>query len=492
MNSPQSKSNKSFALRTLRVALRKVRFDQSGQVLPMVAVMMVGLLGMSGMVMDVGRVYISYHELQSATDAAAMAGAQALPGSGASTMATAYSAVSGDKNSFSNLSNVQMVSGYPLVKCLSTLTAEGVACVSPANGNAIQVKQQVIVPMYFAALLGTSSVTLTASATASMSGAITTPYNVVIIVDSTVSMGTQDSGDCNASRLSCALTGVQTLLHDLSPCGASQATCGTATNGNVSNAVDRVALYTFPNVTDGTASADYDCSSSDPTTEPYTFPSTTATVYSPTTYTYRIVPFQTDYRTSDTTASLNTASNLTLAVNGKSGCTGITNPGGQGTYYAGALYAAQADLLHESAEYPGSQNVIILLSDGDSTATGAHMGSGYSSTSGAYPSTLDQCQQAITAAQAIAATGTKIYSVAYGAASSGCSTDTTGTLKGLSPCTAMQKIASSPAYFFSDYTATQNSGQCISASQPTTSLNQIFTQIAGSFTAARLIPDATP
>jgi hypothetical protein len=55
----------------------------------------------------------------------------------------------------------------------------------------------------------------------------------------------------------------------------------------------------------------------------------------------------------------------------------------------------------------------------------------------------------------------------------------------------MQQMASSSQYFFSDYTATGGSGSCISASQPTTSLNQIFTQIAGDMTVARVIPDGT-
>ena len=52
------------------------------------------------------------------------------------------------------------------------------------------------------------------------------------------------------------------------------------------------------------------------------------------------------------------------------------------------------------------------------------------------------------------------------------------------------EIASAPQNFFSDYTASNN-GQCISASQPTTNLNQIFTVIAGDLTVARLIPNGT-
>jgi hypothetical protein len=55
----------------------------------------------------------------------------------------------------------------------------------------------------------------------------------------------------------------------------------------------------------------------------------------------------------------------------------------------------------------------------------------------------------------------------------------------------MQNIASAPQNFFSDYTATQNSGQCISASRPTTNLNQIFTIIAGDLAVAHLISNST-
>jgi hypothetical protein len=55
----------------------------------------------------------------------------------------------------------------------------------------------------------------------------------------------------------------------------------------------------------------------------------------------------------------------------------------------------------------------------------------------------------------------------------------------------MQQMASSSSYFFSDYTATGGSSSCISASQPVTSLNQIFQVIAGDLTFAKLIPNGT-
>lgn len=56
MNNFLTRGCNSFVLRTLRSALRQAYNDQSGQVLPLVAMMMVTLLGMGGLVIDVGHV----------------------------------------------------------------------------------------------------------------------------------------------------------------------------------------------------------------------------------------------------------------------------------------------------------------------------------------------------------------------------------------------------------------------------------------------------
>jgi hypothetical protein len=103
-------------------------------------------------------------------------------------------------------------------------------------------------------------------------------------------------------------------------------------------------------------------------------------------------------------------------------------------------------------------------------------------------STLQECHQAITAAQAATTAGTRVYAVAYGAEASGCSSDTS---PAITPCQTMQQIASAPGYFFSDYTATGSDSTCVSASQPVTNLSQIFQVIAGDLTIARLIPNNT-
>lgn len=461
--------------------LLRLRRDERGQTLPIVAFMLMCLLGMTGYVVDIGRGMYTYRQLQASTDAAALAGASALPSSNAASVATQYSAVAGNLNAKASLPGVTMVSGYPQVRCLGSLTSQGMACGTPANGNAVTVKQQINLPMYFMRILGKNTLTITASATSAMRGASPIPYNVAIVVDTTLSMNSLDAdSSCLDTRLNCANVGVQTLLHMLSPCQNSLSTCGTVTNGNVANPVDLVSLYTFPGFTSTTQAAkDYDCSTtSAPTISKYTDP------YKPV---YQVVDFSSDYRTSDTNANLNTSSNLVKAVGGKLGCTGLQAVGIYGTYYAGAIYQAQSDLVDQAASHPGSQNVMIILTDGDANEyLQAYMPYG-SPTSGVYASLRNECRQGVVAAQAAATAGTKVYTVAYGATSTGCVTDTSG----ITPCQAAQQMASSPEYFFSDYTATGGSSSCVSAAQPTTSLKQIFQQIGNNLTVGRLIPDNT-
>jgi len=469
------------------VFLRRAQKDRRGQILILLTLSLPLLLGITALVIDFGRIYYYNNELSASTQAAALAGAYAmsLPGAtvtSATTAATAYSGTTGNANADTNLPSVSIMTGYPKFKCLTTLTsAFGLQCYGPSNSNAIQVVQQKIVPLYFLRMFGGSTATLTAVATAAMKGAVVAPWNVAIIVDSTASMNDTDSdSNCSNTRIHCALNGVQVLLKSLSPCLPTESSCGAATSGMVSDSVDRVSLLTFPSVSTGTAADDYNCGSSTPAIESYATPF-------PASSTYQIVGFSSDYRTSDTATSLYSSSHIVAAAGGKSGCTGLQAIGGVGTYYAQVIYAAQAYLVAEQSLYPNSKNVLIMLSDGNANATSAHM-PGASTTSGVYPSTLQQCHQAITAAQTAASAGTRVYAVAYGAEASGCTTDTS---PAITPCETMQGIASSPAYFFSDYTATGGDSSCISASQPVTGLNQIFTAIVTDLSEVKLIPNNT-
>ena len=468
------------------VILRSRR-ARNGQALVFFTMWLPLFFGMAALVIDFGRMYYYQSELNSSTQAAALAGAYAMSQPAATVASTtsavtAYSSAQGNLNTYNNLSSAAVISGYPMFKCLSTLTtAFGLQCYGPSNSNALVVSQHAQVPLFFMQLFGGRTATLTATATAAMKGAAPAPYNVVIVVDSTRSMNDTDSdSNCNNTRLSCALAGIRILLQGLSPCPPNQSSCGSALSGNVSNSVDRVSLLTFPPVSAVTAVDDYNCSSTNPTIVNYasSFPATS---------TYQIVNFSSDYRSSDKTSSLTSSSNIVAAVGGKSGCGGLQAIGGVGTYYAQAIYAAQAYLAAEQILYPSAENVLILLSDGDANASSSHM-PGASTTSGVYMSTAQQCHQAVTAAQAAASAGTLVYTVAYGAEASGCATDTSPTI---TPCQTMQQMASSSSYFFSDYTATGGSSSCISAAQPITGLNQIFNAIVTDLTTVKLIPNGT-
>ena len=132
----------------------------------LVAVVLVALLGITGLAIDAGRLLLTSRTLQATSDDAALAGAITLPGSNATTVATQYSSVSGQANARPLLSGTAMVSGYPVVRCMSALQSLGYACNSPANGNAVQVKQQVTVQVPFMRVLGYRQITLTAISTA--------------------------------------------------------------------------------------------------------------------------------------------------------------------------------------------------------------------------------------------------------------------------------------------------------------------------------------
>jgi hypothetical protein len=467
---------------------------ESGQALPFMALLMVVVIGAGGVTLDLGRAYVSYRELQASTDAAALAGAYNLALSTATSTsvkaaASSFSSVSGGANAKSNLAGATISS---TLKCLTAIANLGVLCsASPTGDNAIQVTQTATVPAYFIGVLSAfgvksaKSLTISVTSTAAMRGASNEQYNVAIVIDTTASMGSSDTdASCNSTRIKCALAGAETLLSALSPCTASS-TSSSCTP------FDQVSLFTFPNVQANTASKDTTCPTSNPTIVYYSTPTPGATWSAPTgtAATYQITGYLSNYSSTNMSGgALNTSSSLVIATGGKSGCNGMQTPGGDGTYYAGVIYAAQSSLVAAKAANPGSLNAMIILSDGDASSTkitgGTHSGNVYGSLD-------DQCQQAITAAKAASTAGTTVYSIAYGAASSGCSTDTSGPLKGLSPCTAMQDMATAAANFYSDATASQNQGQCTSTANPSLSLTNIFKQVATSFTVARLIPNNT-
>jgi len=576
--------------------------DEGGQVLPWVCVVLLCVLGTAALVVDVGRAMVIQRELQNSVDAAALAAAEMVNGTSTtySTYGSNYSSGSGDKNAYGGL-NITNTTITPL--CLTTIKNWGISCTTSSGTvtipNAISVTETASVPTLFAGIFGKSSVNISATSTAAHARPM--PYNIALIIDSTLSMNATDSNCNNVTQEQCALNGVQSLL------------------AGINTSYDDVALFTFPNVVVGSnspagmgmtasgAAQTWTCTTTVPSSYqgvsyyndgsngyivmlwanggggggfgfgnnnnwsymppwsgiawamPYSFPavptSTSGYVIASGNYapTYQITPFLNDYNTAGTNGSnvLSTSSNLVKAVGGKSNCGGLapsSYDGNFGTYYPGAIYAAQAALLKHQTTHSNSENVMIVLGDGNATApspssspfssvpamptsntqaettyagsqsltTSAFtMPSSYTvaekNGSGIYPSAVGECGQAVTAAQSAAgyssggtANNTLIFTIAYGApassSSSNCGSDrSAGSYPNITPCQTLQKMATQVSgdsispYFYSDYTAQGGDSGCQANSDNsgTTAIADIYAAIAAKLTSARLIPNGT-
>jgi len=482
--------------------------DQNGQVLPWMALLICLFIGAAGVTVDLGHAYVCYRELQGSTDAAALAAGYELSQptatvSSVKAAASNYGSATNGANINTNLPNTTITTD---LNCSSSVANLGILCSSSSTGyNVVRVAQSVTVPTYFmkafafAGVQGAKSVHLTAVSTAAARGATNSQYNVAVVIDTTASMNTMDyDANCNNTRIHCALQGVQTLLKALSPCTTS----GSGKDCSGGKAFDQVSLFTFPNVQANQASRDTSCPTSNPTIPNYYTPVRGATWSAPTgtSATYQITNYTSDWSsTGKQNGALNTSSSLAIAsgASTSSSCKGLQAPGGDGTYYAGAIYAAQSSLMAAQAANPKSENALIILSDGDAqstkisvTGTVQKAGTSTPKLTVDYPSSTNQCQQAIDAANFASSQGTTVYTIAYGAASSGCSQDKSGPLAGISPCSTLKKMATAPGNFFSDADASQNKGQCTSAENPNLSLDQIFKAIQTSLSYSRLVPNS--
>jgi Flp pilus assembly protein TadG len=534
--------------------LRRFLRDQVGQSAVVVAVTITAITAVAATSVEVGHVYYAYQELVESTNQAALAGAQAMSNaltstasSGAYTAAVTsavkqYSSVAGQYNASSYLANDAIAT--QTMFCSSTMAASpfNVECQLPPGSttgyNAIKVTQTATVNLWFGGLVGMKSMNLVATSTAAMKGASNTPYNLAVIMDTTESMQSVIKGDkdCTTSQISCAVAGLEAMLNAMDPCQLNT-TCSSGTPY-----VDDVALFVFPAISTNYSTNSYksDYCGTGAKTVPYNFinvtPGTTQNLGMETTTSnpntnagaYEIIPFNDTYKTNDS-AALSISSALAEAVSySGTGCTGLTAPGGQGTYYAQVIYTAQAALIQQQLANPTSKNVMIILSDGDATASGNQIvadnnptcastggsclnGTGTSKTnptgyeSPTYPSALGECGQAVQAAQLATAAGTLVYTIGFGSETSGCTTDQTyttasgstdgaeawpsGTYAG-TPCNAIAAMASNKNTFYSD-----NSGGCpalTTANENFTSLVSIFDAITTGLTSPRLIPNGTP
>lgn len=404
--------------------IRRALRDQRGQVLPWLTLGLVAMLGMAGIATDVGHAYLVRNQLQNAVNAAALSGAAEVYNSGADSaesVATTYLALN------YNAGNT-VASGYPQVNtvCLNLLLPTGTKCGGTTPKNALRVSQAVNVPTLFLRVLGFKTLTVGATATASMQGSAQ-PWNVAIILDATGSMGSNDPycTTSSATAEQCAMTGIQTMLQHINPCAS-----GTGCTAYQSNTNFRVSLFAFPNMPTTQIADEYNCGGT-PLAAVYTLPAKPAsgstTAYAPIAYT-GTTPYTATYQvlqqsddstnidangfTSDFFVSngvLNSASVLVKAIgNGsKKGCLvppstsssnktlaqaagwALSKPAdwpsktrwtayewpavSYMTSFAGAIYAAQTALQAEQAYTATlgvtSRNAIIFVSDGQANMT---------------------------------------------------------------------------------------------------------------------------
>ncbi len=475
--------------------------DERGQIVPWMALLSVLIVGIGGLSIDLGRAYVCYRALQASTDAATLAGANAMIASGATTttvtsVVKAYSSVPGTgANASSNLPNASI--GTPTYSCVTNSVYVSVPCgASPTGYNVIQVTQTAQVPTLFIQVLRVfkytpaTSLTLSSTSTAAIQSGQNEALNLAIIIDTTSSMNTQDNdASCGNTELYCALEGVQTLLKSLSPCTSG------STSSNCLGGYDEVSLFTFPNIQANQASKDTTCPTSNPTIPSYSYVpipttgNTTWTAPTGTSPTYQVTGYSDNYSANNQqNGGLATSSTLGVAAgaNSASNCKGLQAPGGDGTYIAGAMYAAITTLQAEAYARPGSKSALVLLTDGG--ADSGKFGSGFSSSSSTYPSTKQQCHQTAAAGQFATSLGITVYAVSYGASSktSDCGSDTSPTI---TPCAELQATASAASDFYSDATSAENPGACLSTANPNLNLQGIFSSIANRFTAARLVPN---
>ncbi|HEX3802304.1 MAG TPA: pilus assembly protein TadG-related protein [Solirubrobacteraceae bacterium] len=545
--------------------------NETGQVLPLVALMAVVLIGFVGLAVDMGRVWVTRQQLQRAVDASALVASQDLPNT-----STGYSAAV----AYSGTGSANSVGGWGVTTTTPSVTFEcapngpdytagsSPTCLTDTSGdychpagsnapaattcNAVNVTESATVKTGLLSMF-IPKFTVTASSTAAARGiGVPNPMNLFVILDTTNSMSdacsatvTGISSPHNPDKLDCAKAGVRAMLQALTPCSTSLSSCGSDVSNttNVSNPIDEVGMLVFPAIsldltpqttTTGTGSHrtttttyglgsapqqaylnyETDCSSSSthdppdtyPPYEPYTY-SATATDGIPlgdfSTYDnpsgdfyvddypgYEAVPLSSDYRSADSSTTLNTSSSLVESVywgqcsNGNypgGDYYGLKQVGGQGSYLAGAITEAQYLLSQAPARTgPNGQaatNAIVILSDGeindpksssDGVAPGEAGNVGWSDNT--------PCEDADQAATASKSAGTLIFSIAYD--SSGNCTDTGSGGMNVAASTLMQDLASNSQDYFSQSTA----------GDLTTIFSEVGTQLSGD---SRLIPDCT-
>ncbi|HET7856573.1 MAG TPA: vWA domain-containing protein [Gaiellaceae bacterium] len=324
---------------------------EAGQAVVLIVLFLAVLLGMAAMVVDVGYAYYAHRSLQASADAAALAGAQALPDArAAEELALDYSGAPGHRNAHPNIANVT-----------ATVTTK---CVQSIPGcdpvNSVVVVQRARTRTLFAGVLGIREFNFRVRATACSPCGVK-PVDMMLVLDRTGSMCQDHWGnyDPACTDLRNAREGMKTFL------------------GFFDGSTQWIGLAVLPPAT----SVGNRCVK--PDTNNYNSRSAA----------YTIVSLSSDYVRN---GRLNENSDLVRTIE-------CQKADGR-TAYANALEAAQQELDRNGR--PDVKDVIVFLSDG-----AANIGPTYYSTSSPYR--RQPCHQGVWSADDIKDGDTLIYSIGY-------------------------------------------------------------------------------
>jgi Flp pilus assembly protein TadG len=356
--------------------MRRARGER-GQILAVVVLALVALLGVAAFAIDVGYAYYAKRQLQSATDAAALAGAQDLPTAAtAINTATSYAAA----NTPANLSGLQFT--YE-TRCTATAVI-ATGCNAAVNPNAMIVSGTAETDTWFAKVFGIDHFNVSAHANA-CSPCSASPVDIVVAIDRTGSMCQPTGAGGACTDLDNAKDGVRTMLGMFNPPSA------------------QIGMVAFPPV---------QATSTSPCAAPYNSSPGGYNGYDAADRGYVTDTIGGAFKLPDGT--LDPASGL--YVHTVQGPASSCIRAGGNTSYSEALRQAQAELLAN-----GRANVpdyIVFLTDGE-----ANIGSVYGWSTAYPPGNADDqqpCKTAVDLANAYKAQGTTIYSIGYALGNVGC------------------------------------------------------------------------
>ena len=348
--------------------------SQAGQTLPLVVIFMMAIIGLAGMVIDLGNLERCRAQMQAAADAAATAGANELMQSSPTNAhagedtAREYGMSSAGKNQVAGI-DTQTVSEQITTGCDTTYSPCSVTDTGP---NTVTVHEDADVPTFFLGMFGFRSfrVSVDAEACGPCGGA--SPHDIMLVLDHTGSMsGTSDSSNHHSKIQNLKDALLLGLLPGLSP------------------TLDRVGMVAFP-----------------PNTAPAplcTQTNASGFLYDDPTANFLIEPLS--YGFIDNTGAPNDGSPLIQTIN----CL----PADGRTDYYDPLKVATEEL--NATARPGVQKVIVMISDGaanqvaDSQCAQVHSGDAQPIFGCANP-----CKAGIQQADTARSDGINVYAIAYG------------------------------------------------------------------------------